>query len=313
MTAQQATDRLKFHAKRLGFMDCRVAQAEFLEDEAPKLEAWLQHGYHASMRYMENHFDKRLDPRKLVPGAQSVVSLAYNYYPGAHGELPFDGAPKIASYAWGEDYHRVVKDKLFELLDAIREEVGNIQGRCFVDSAPVMERAWAERSGLGWIGKHGLALKKSEGSYFFLAELIVDAVFEPDQPDTDHCGDCTRCIEACPTDAILQPQLLDSERCISHMTIELHGAMPEAHRNQIGDWVFGCDICQQVCPWNRHATPHQEPRFAPGPWMSWSTSDWRELTEDVFGPAVKDSPLSRPGWEGLKRNLAFAGFLKTSD
>lgn len=311
MNQSQATNRLKFHAERLGFMDCRVAKADFLEEQAPQLEAWLKHGYHASMRYMERHFDKRLDPRKLVPGAKSVISLAYNYHADQQASSDQERTPQVASYAMGEDYHRVVKDKLFELLDALREELGDVQGRCFVDSAPVMERAWAERSGLGWIGKHGLALKKSEGSFFFLAELIVDAEFVTDHPVADHCGDCTRCIDACPTDAILQPKLLDSERCISHMTIELHGALPKAYQSQVGDWVFGCDVCQQVCPWNRHAKPHQEPRFEPGPWMAWSASDWHEVTEDVFKAVFQSSPISRTGWEGMKRNLAYAGFLKS--
>ncbi|MEK9830368.1 MAG: tRNA epoxyqueuosine(34) reductase QueG, partial [Schleiferiaceae bacterium] len=271
MTPEAAKQVLTSAADRLGFQACRVARADFLAEEAPSLDAWLAKGFHGSMAYMENHYDKRLDPRKLVPGAKSVVSLAYNYFPEkdfADGEKP-----RMAKYAFGEDYHRVVKDKLFGLLDSLRESLGAIQGRCFVDSAPVMERAWAKRSGLGWVGKNSLLLRKNEGSFFFLAELIVDYDFAPDSPVADHCGTCTRCLDACPTGAIIAPEVVDSSRCISHMTIELHGALPEAHKAAISPWVFGCDICQDVCPWNRHARPNAEPRFSPSEWPDWTSQD----------------------------------------
>ena len=224
MNSSGAKQVLQMAAMRLGFQACRVARADFLAEEAPSLDAWLAKGYHGSMAYMENHYEKRLDPRKLVPGAKSVISLAYNYFP--EKDLADGEKPRIAKYAYGEDYHRVVKDKLFELLDSLRESLGAMEGRCFVDSAPVMERAWAQRSGLGWVGKNSLLLRKNEGSFFFLAELIVDYDFTPDTPVADHCGTCTRCLDACPTGAIISPEVVDSSRCISHMTIELHGALP---------------------------------------------------------------------------------------
>ncbi|MGA1363581.1 MAG: tRNA epoxyqueuosine(34) reductase QueG [Schleiferiaceae bacterium] len=293
MTRTEATQFLKREALRLGFMEARVARADFLADEAPRLEEWLARGLHGSMGYMANHFDKRLDPRLLVPGARSVVSLAFNYYPEP-SELEADGRPRVARYAYGEDYHRVVKDRLFELLDALRSAVGAIDGRCFVDSAPVMERAWAERSGLGWVGKNSLVLRKNAGSYFFLAELVVDYDFVPDLPVADHCGTCTRCLDACPTQAIIAPQVVDSARCISHATIELHGALPREMAESLHPWVFGCDICQEVCPWNRHATPHEEPRFAPGNWVSWSISDWLYASETALKRPLAVPPLHVP-------------------
>jgi len=301
MTPDAAKQVLTSAAHRLGFQACRVARADFLAEEAPSLDAWLAKGFHGSMAYMENHYDKRLDPRKLVPGAKSVISLAYNYFP--EKDLADGEKPRIAKYAYGEDYHRVVKDKLFELLDHLRESLGAIQGRCFVDSAPVMERAWAKRSGLGWVGKHSLLLRKNEGSFFFLAELIVDYDFTPDSPVADHCGTCTRCLDACPTGAIVAPEVVDSSRCISHMTIELHDALPEEHKAVISPWVFGCDICQDVCPWNRHARPNAEPRFSPSEWPDWTSQDWQELTEETFDRVFGKSALTRRGLEGIRRNL----------
>ena len=306
MTRTEATQFLKREALRLGFMEARVARADFLADEAPRLEEWLARGLHGSMGYMANHFDKRLDPRLLVPGARSVVSLAFNYYPEP-SELEADGRPRVARYAYGEDYHRVVKDRLFELLDALRSAVGAIDGRCFVDSAPVMERAWAERSGLGWVGKNSLVLRKNAGSYFFLAELVVDYDFVPDLPVADHCGTCTRCLDACPTQAIIAPQVVDSARCISHATIELQGALPREMAESLHPWVFGCDICQEVCPWNRHAAPHEEPKFAPGSWVSWSISDWLDASETAFESAFGRSAAARTGLERIQRN-ALAAF-----
>lgn len=306
MTRTDATALLKSEAKRLGFIEARVARADFLADEAPRLEEWLKHGMHGSMRYMENHFDKRLDPRKLVPGAKSVVSLAFNYYPEP-SELEGDDRPRVARYAYGEDYHRVVKDRLFELLDVLRSALGDLDGRCFVDSAPVMERAWAERSGLGWVGKNSLILRKNTGSYFFLAELVLDYDFVPDLPVADHCGTCTRCIDACPTQAIVAPKVVDSARCISHATIELHGALPREMADALHPWVFGCDICQEVCPWNRHAEPHQEPLFYPGTWVEWTLDDWRAASQSAFDAAFGKSAAARTGLERIQRNVD-AGF-----
>lgn len=306
MTRTEATALLKSEAKRLGFIEARVARADFLTDEAPRLEEWLKHGFHGSMRYMENHFDKRLDPRKLVPGAKSVVSLAFNYYPEP-SDLEGEERPRVGRYAYGEDYHRVVKDRLFELLDVLRTALGDLDGRCFVDSAPVMERAWAERSGLGWVGKNSLILRKNTGSYFFLAELILDYEFVADLPVADHCGTCTRCIDACPTQAIVAPKVVDSVRCISHATIELHGALPREMADALHPWVFGCDICQEVCPWNRHAEPHQEPLFNPGTWVEWTLDDWRAASQSAFDAAFGKSAAARTGLERIQRNFD-AGF-----
>ena len=247
-TTDEYTRLIKERAAALGFSFCGVARAEFLEDEASRLEAWLLQGKQGSMRYMENHFDKRLDPTKLVEGAKSVITLGYNYFPAE--DLGKEGNYKIAKYAYGEDYHFVVKRKLRTLLDYVQETIGEVHGRAFVDSAPVMERAWAQRSGSGWIGKNSLLLNKQQGSFFFLAELIVDLVLTYDRPVPDHCGTCTRCLDACPTNAITEPYVVDSNRCISYLTIELREAIPDSMQGQWADWIFGCDICQDVCPWN---------------------------------------------------------------
>ncbi len=303
-----AKELLQKEAERLGFLSCRISKAEFLKDEALRLEEWLKYGYHGSMSYMENHFDKRLDPRKLVPGARSVISLAYNYYPEKEITNTDNSLPKIAKYAYGEDYHVVIKEKLFELLDTLRLNSGHIDGRCFVDSAPVMERSWAEKSGVGWIGKNSLLLRKGEGSFFFLAELIIDLDLPEDSIAQDHCGSCTKCIDACPTGAIIQPEVIDSNRCISHMTIELHGALPNDFKESISPWAFGCDICQDVCPWNRHSKPNKESRFKPGPWKDWTKVDWQEITEETFGRAFSKSAVSRTGLDRLKRNITEIDF-----
>ncbi|MTI20348.1 tRNA epoxyqueuosine(34) reductase QueG, partial [Fulvivirga sp. RKSG066] len=296
------TQLLKQKAKELGFMHCGIAKAEFLEEDAPALEQWLSQGMHGQMGYMENHFDKRLDPTKLVSGAKSVVSLVYNYFP--QNDLAKNGSYKIAKYAYGKDYHFVVKDKLKQLMAYLQEEIGQIEGRAFVDSAPVMERSWAQKSGTGWIGKNSLLLNKGTGSFFFLAELILDLDLDYDGPVKDYCGTCTACIDACPTDAIPEPYKVDASRCISYFTIELKDQIPEDFKGQFKDWIFGCDICQDVCPWNRFSKPHQEPAFEPHPELQhMKKSDWEEITRDVFNELFRKSAVKRAKYEGLQRNI----------
>ncbi|MFZ5973437.1 MAG: tRNA epoxyqueuosine(34) reductase QueG [Bacteroidota bacterium] len=293
---------IKKIAYDLGFSFCGIAKAAFLEDEAPKLEEWLKRGYQGKMSYLENHFDKRLDPTQLVPGAQSVVSLIYNYYP----EKELAGKLKVARYAYGEDYHFVIKEKMKEFIWRIQEAVGEVNGRAFVDSAPVMERAWAQRSGLGWVGKNSLLLNRQMGSFFFLAELIIDLNLEPDGPVKDYCGTCTACMDACPTDAIAEPYVVDGSKCISYFTIELKEEIPAEAKGKFENWIFGCDICQEVCPWNRFAQPHNEKRFLPHPDLpEISSRDWQELTEEVFQKVFKRSAVKRTGWQGLARNIRF--------
>ena len=273
-------------------------------DEAPRLEQWLNQNHHGQMGYMERNFDKRLDPRKLVPGAKSVVSLLFNYFPE---NTPSDSdAPKIARYAYGQDYHRVIKDKLFEFMHEIQTQIGDVGGRVFVDSAPVMEKAWASKSGLGWVGKNTNLIRKQEGSYFFIAELILDISLEADGAVTDHCGSCTACLDACPTNAFTAPYQLDASKCISYFTIELKDAIPEEVKGKFDQWAFGCDICQEVCPWNRFSTPHKEPAFNPNPeLMGMAQNDWDEITEEVFNRLFEVSAVQRTGFSGLKRNLEF--------
>lgn len=285
-------------------MACGISKADFLADEAPRLEQWLNQNHHGQMGYMERNFDKRLDPRKLVPGAKSVVSLLFNYFPE---NTPSDSdAPKIARYAYGQDYHRVIKDKLFEFMHEIQTEIGAVGGRVFVDSAPVMEKAWAAKSGLGWVGKNTNLIRKQEGSYFFIAELILDISLEADGAVTDHCGSCTACLDACPTDAFTAPYKLDASKCISYFTIELKEAIPQEVKGKFDQWAFGCDICQEVCPWNRFSTPHKEPAFNPNPeLMGMAQNDWDEITEEVFNRLFEVSAVQRTGFSGLKRNLEF--------
>ena len=300
---RERTRFIKGAAQKLGFSFCGISRAEFLREEAPRLEAWLKKGYQGKMSYLENFFDKRLDPALLVPGAKSVVSLLYNYFPAE--EVTSDGY-KVARYAYGEDYHFVVKDRLKLLMDEVRQAIGDVNGRVFVDSAPVMERAWAKKSGAGWIGKNSLLLNREAGSYFFLAELIIDLELEYDGPVKDYCGTCTACMDACPTGAIPEPFVVDGSKCISYFTIELKDEIPSDVKGKFDNWVFGCDICQEVCPWNRFAKPHNEPRFSPSEeFRNMRSNDWEDLTEEVFQKVFKNSPLKRSKFEGIKRNIRF--------
>lgn len=303
MQIEETTQHIKSIASALGFSFCGISKAEFLEDEAPRLEEWLNRGYAGKMSYLEKNFDKRLDPRLLVPGAKSVVSLMYNYYP----EKPaLAGDLKISKYAYGEDYHIVIKDLLHEMVARIKENVGDVSGRVFVDSAPVMERAWAAKGGLGWVGKNSLLLNRQQGSFFFLAELILDLDLLPDGPAKDYCGTCTACMDACPTNAIPEPYVVDGSACISYFTIELKEEIPLAMKGKFENWIFGCDICQDVCPWNRFAKPHTQQRFEPSDELQQMTSkQWNEMTEDVFHRVFKNSAVQRTGYEGLRRNIRF--------
>lgn len=296
---------IKAEAYQLGFSYVGIAKAEMMEEEARRLEQWLNQGRHGKMAYMANHFEKRVDPRKLVEGAKTVISLMYNYHSKERQKDP--EAPKISQYAYGKDYHFVLKDKLKALLAYIQSEIGEVSGRCFVDSAPVLERDWAKRSGNGWIGKNTMLIHPKAGSYFFLAELIIDLELEADGPMKDYCGSCTRCIEACPTDAIApEGYLMDGSKCISYFTIELREAIPEQYKGKFENWMFGCDICQEVCPWNRFAQPHNEPYFEPHPKLiEMEKRAWEELTEDVFREVFKKSAVKRTKFSGLKRNIEF--------
>ena len=304
LIAHNRTEWLKQKAIELGFISVGVSKAEELTEEAPRLERWLKEGMHGEMKYMEGHFEKRLDPRKLVPGTKSVVSLLFNYHnPEVNSK---DDEFKISQYAVGTDYHFVLKRKLKELLKMMKEEWGDVEGRVFVDSAPVLERVWAAKSGLGWIGKNSLLLSKKRGSYFFTAEMMLDIEFEYDVPVVDHCGSCTSCIDACPTGAIIQPYIVDGSKCISYFTIELKGAIPEPMAGKFDNWIFGCDVCQEVCPWNRHSSPTTEPEFTPTDGiLEMTKSDWIDLTEEIFRDYFKSSPVMRTGFEGLKRNIKF--------
>lgn len=296
---------IKQEALRLGFMSCGIAKADFLADEAPRLETWLKNSHHGEMGYMENHFDKRLDPRLLVEGAKSIVSLTLNYYTEEkQADLT---APKISKYAYGTDYHSVIKEKMQSLMAFIRENIGEVDGRCFVDSAPVMDKAWAQKAGLGWRGKNSNLISKQAGSFFFLAELIIDLDLAYDNPfPTDHCGSCTRCIDACPTDAIVAPYTVDGSRCISYLTIELKNEIPTEFKGKMDGWMFGCDVCQDVCPWNRFATEHQEENFAPKEnLLGLTKSELVDMTDEVFRKVFKNSPVKRTKFNGLKRNIDF--------
>ena len=301
------TKLIKSEANRLGFEYCGVSKADFLEEEAPRLENWLNKNMNGSMTYMENHFDKRLDPRLLVPGAKSVISLLLNYFPSE--KQVDDSAPKISKYAYGKDYHFVIKEKLNLLLLYIKEQVGEVDGRAFVDSAPVLDRAWAKKSGLGWVGKNGNLINKNSGSFFFIAELIIDLELEYDGVVKDYCGSCNRCMQSCPTQAIVAPQVVDGSKCISYFTIELKENIPTSVKGKFENWVFGCDVCQDVCPWNRFSKPHTESYFKPEKeLLEMTINDWHEITEETFKRVFKDSAVKRTKFAGLKRNL---DFLKT--
>jgi epoxyqueuosine reductase len=301
---EKYTDQIKTEAHRLGFSFCGIAESGFLEEEAPRLERWLKEKMHGKMQYMENHFDKRLDTTLLVEGSKSVISLLYNYFPE---EKQREDTLKISKYAYGEDYHFVVKDKLRELVEFISENIGEVEARVFVDSAPVLDRAWAKKSGLGWIGKNGMLINKDQGSFFFVAEIILDLELSFDNPVTDHCGDCTACIDACPTDAILANTVVDGSKCISYFTIELKDEfLPTGLKGKFEDWIFGCDICQDVCPWNRFSLVHQEPRFSANEdLLNFSKKEWEEITEEVYSELFKNSPVKRTKFKGLKRNIKF--------
>ena len=299
------TQLIKTEAQRLGFLSCGISKAGFLEEEAPRLEAWLNKNMQGEMKYMENHFDKRLDPTLLVPGAKSVVSLLLNYFPE---ESQPPGTYKISKYAYGADYHFVIKDKLKQLLYFIESEIGEVGGRAFVDSAPVLDKAWAAKSGLGWMGKHSNLLTKQTGSFYFIAELIIDLELDYDTPVTDHCGSCTACIDACPTQAIVEPYVVDGSKCISYLTIELKDAIPTQFKGQMDDWMFGCDVCQDVCPWNRFSKAHSEPLFNPHrELLAMTQKDWQEITLETFGKLFKKSAVKRTKFEGLQRNIDFLG------
>lgn len=297
------TQIIKQEAKRLGFDYCGISKAEFLETEAPRLENWLKSNKHGKMEYMENYFDKRLDPTLLVPGAKSVISLLYNYYPN---QQQADASPKISKYAYGFDYHEIIKEKLKEFLNTLNEKIGAINGRAFVDSAPVLDKAWAKKSGLGWIGKNANLITKDNGSFFFISELIIDLELEYDTAIKDYCGTCTKCIDACPTEAIVAPYIVDGSKCISYLTIELKDEIPNSFKNKLDDWVFGCDVCQDVCPWNRFSTPHHDHNFENKTGMlNLSTNEWHEITEETFKIIFKNSAVKRTKYKGLKRNLNF--------
>ncbi len=300
------THQIKTEAQRLGFSFCGISKAGFLEEEAPRLESWLKQKMHGEMHYMENHFDKRLDPTLLVENSKSVISLLFNYYPE---EVQQEDTLKISKYAYGEDYHFVIKDKLKDIVHFINDEIGEINGRVFVDSAPVLDRAWAKKSGLGWIGKNGMLINKEQGSFFFLAEIILDLELDYDNTVTDHCGTCTACVDACPTEAILPDKVVDGSKCISYFTIELKDeVLPNEVKGKFNDWVFGCDICQDVCPWNRFSLVNNEPKFKPNDkLLNYSKREWEELTQEIFQEIFKKSPVKRTKFKGLKRNIDFLG------
>jgi len=297
------TELIKNEAKRLGFISCGISRAEFLEDEAPRLEKWLKMKMNGEMKYMENYFEKRLDPTKLVDDAKSIISLTYNYYPE---DLQNKEAPKVSKYAYGMDYHYVIKEKLNFFLTFIKDKIGNVHGRAFVDSAPILEKAWAAKSGIGWVGKNSNLITKQVGSFYFLAELIVDLDLDYDTIESDHCGQCTACIDSCPTQAITQPYVVDGSKCISYFTIELKENIPKEFKGKFDDWVFGCDVCQDVCPWNKFSKSHKEPLFqSSSELMKMSRDEWNEITEETFNKIFKNSAVKRTGYKGLTRNLNF--------
>lgn len=300
---EKYTKLIKAEAQRLGFLSCGISKASFLEEEAPRLENWLNNQMNGQMSYMENHFEKRLNPTLLVDDAKSVISLLLNYYPS---EIQNEDSYKISKYAYGQDYHHVIKEKLKELLHFIQTEIGEVSGRAFVDSAPVLDKAWAAKSGLGWVGKNSNLITQKVGSFYFIAELIIDLELDYDTPTTDHCGSCTACLDACPTEAIVAPYVVDGSKCISYFTIELKDNLPEEMKGKFDDWMFGCDVCQDVCPWNRFSKPHNEPLFeANSDILNFSKSDWEEISVDTFQKVFKNSAVKRTKYEGLLRNINF--------
>ena len=293
---------IKQKAEKFGFQSCGISKAEFLEEEAPRLETWLNKGYHGEMKYMENHFDKRLNPTLLVEGAKSVISLSYNYFPKV--KIDEINNFKISKYAYGEDYHEVIKDILKEMVAELQEEIGEFGFRVFVDSAPVLEKAWARKSGLGWVGKNANLITKKHGSFYFLAEIICDLELEYDLAVTDHCGSCRACIDACPTQAIVSDRIVDGSKCISYATIELKNEIPDYFNGKMDDWMFGCDVCQDVCPWNRFSAPTLQEKFAPNfQKLNFRKNEWKELTQELFSEIFKKSAVKRTKFSGLMRNV----------
>ena len=298
------SDFIKNKSIELGFISCGISKSGFLENEIGRFESWLKNNYHGKMSYMERNFDKRMDTRKLVDGSKSVISLLFNYYPSKEIN---NNSFKISKYAYGKDYHFIIKDKLKTLLSSMRNEIGEIDGRVFVDSAPIMEKAWAKKSGLGWVGKNTNLISKKTGSFFFIAEIIVDLELEYDNEVTDHCGSCNACLDACPTDALYEPYKIDASKCISYFTIELKEQFPNDLKKDFNDWIFGCDICQDVCPWNKFSRPNEEPLLNPLKEINqYSKKDWLELTDEVFKVVFKGSPIERTKFNGLKRNIQYA-------
>ena len=301
---QKYSALIKAKAQKFGFQNCGISKAGFLEEDARPLENWLQNHYHGQMQYMENYFDKRLDPTLLVEGSKSVISLSYNYFP----EENISGSDtfKISKYAYGQDYHEIIKAILEEMVAELKEEIGDFHCRVFTDSAPVLERSWARKSGIGWVGKNANLITKQSGSFYFLAEIICDLELSEDEPTTDHCGTCRKCIDACPTDAIISEKIIDGSKCISYATIELKNEIPESFKNKMEDWMFGCDICQDVCPWNRFSVPHQQEKFKPNHLLkSYTKKDWQELSQELFSEIFRKSPVKRTKFAGLKRNISF--------
>lgn len=295
---------IKQKAEKFGFQSCGISKAEFLEEEAPRLETWLNKGYHGEMKYMENHFDKRLNPTLLVDGAKSVISLSYNYFPKV--KIDEINNFKISKYAYGEDYHEVIKDILKGMVTELQEEIGEFGFRVFVDSAPVLEKAWARKSGLGWVGKNANLITKKHGSFYFLAEIICDLELEYDLAVTDHCGSCRACIDACPTQAIVSDRIVDGSKCISYATIELKNEIPDYFNGKMDDWMFGCDVCQDVCPWNRFSAPTLQEKFAPNfQKLNFRKNEWKELTQELFSEIFKKSAVKRTKFSGLMRNISF--------
>ena len=304
--SEKYSQLIKAKSKKFGFQNCGISKAGFLEDDAKPLENWLKQNYHGEMGYMANHFDKRLDPTLLVEGSKSVISLSYNYFP--EDQISTLENFKISKYAYGQDYHEIIKEILNEMVAELKEEIGDFHCRVFVDSAPVLERSWAKKSGIGWVGKNANLITKQSGSFYFLAEIISDLELQEDSPTTDHCGTCTKCIEACPTDAIVSEKIIDGSKCISYATIELKNEIPESFKNKMEDWMFGCDVCQDVCPWNRFSAPHHQEKFKPNHFLeNAKKNDWKELSQELFSETFRKSPVKRTKFAGLKRNIDFLG------